>query len=111
MNYDETIIRVLSEAGSDGLSIRKIVRHVYNSNNSFFESADINEIHSYVVKFLHDHSRKSFFGNALIEPVGRRGVFRINKKSIFYNQYCHHDIEDEQDGAPSIVNSLNLFDD
>jgi hypothetical protein len=111
MNYDETIIHVLSEAGPDGLSIRKIVRHVYNSSNTFFDSVDIQEIHSYVVKFLHEYSRKSYFGIALVEIVNRRGVYRVNKNSPLYYQFCKCDDEDEQDKPVTDDKSLSLFDD
>ena len=34
--YEQTIFRILKEAGPAGLSVKKIARHVYNEQNTFF---------------------------------------------------------------------------
>lgn len=59
MNYDDEIIRILLEAGVEGISIRKIARHVYNACNSLFEPEDYESVHGYVAKFLTKKSRDS----------------------------------------------------
>ena len=37
MKYEQDIIRLLYEAGDDGLSVKKMVMHVYNLHNGLFE--------------------------------------------------------------------------
>lgn len=78
MRYDEEILRVLGEAGADGLSVAKITRHVYNACNSFFEPLDYEEVHRDVYLFLARNSKKP---NSLIEKTTVRGVYRLNGQS------------------------------
>lgn len=75
MNYENIIIRVLSEAGSDGLSVSKIVLHVYNASNTFFDRLSIEDIHEKVYKYLSLNSKKN---NSLIQKTNKRGVYRLN---------------------------------
>ena len=46
MKYDRLIIEILMEAGSDGLTVRKVSRHVFNAVNGLFDEADIEAVHS-----------------------------------------------------------------
>ena len=39
MQYDKEILRVLAEAGNEGLSVQKVSRHVFNACNSLFNSS------------------------------------------------------------------------
>ena len=50
MNYDREILRVLVEAGSEGLSVQKISRHVHYACNSFFNVIDFDEIFSHSIE-------------------------------------------------------------
>ena len=52
MKYDRLIIEVLIEAGSDGLAVAKISRHVFNAVNGLFDEADFAAIHKLVRAFL-----------------------------------------------------------
>ena len=56
MKYDRLIIEILMEAGSDGLPVRKVSRHVFNAVNGLFDEADIEAVHKLVRAFLQRHS-------------------------------------------------------
>lgn len=62
----------------DGLSIRKIVRHVYNAHNSLFETVDLEEVKRSVTQYLVNRSKTS---NSPIEHTGERGIYRLNPRS------------------------------
>lgn len=74
MKYEDLIIRILIEAGDDGLSVRKVTRHVYNAVNGFFEEADWGTVHRVVRAFLHRHSRG--MEAAISRP--KHGVYCLN---------------------------------
>ncbi len=74
MNLDKEILRVLSEAGAQGLKIEKIARHVYNSCNSMFTPLNYEDVHSYVTSYLRSHSKKP---DSIVEKA-EWGVYRIN---------------------------------
>lgn len=78
MRYDEEILRVLGEAGADGLSVAKVARHVYNACNSFFEPLDYDEVHRDVYQYLARNSKKS---DSLIVKTAARGIYRLNEQS------------------------------
>lgn len=82
MNYEGEIVRILSEAGADGLSIKKISRHVYNASNTFFETVDFEEVHRFVYNWLLRKSRQSC---PIIEKT-QRGVYRLNPNSGAFTQ-------------------------
>lgn len=73
-NYDRLIVKVLLEAGNNGLTVRKITRHVYNAVNGLFEEADMEAVHRCVRVFLHRHSQGE--KAALERP--KRGTYSLN---------------------------------
>ncbi len=73
----EEILKVLAEAGNGGLRVRKIILHVYNSQNSLFDKADLEEVKRCVLAFLHQNSRGA--SDILDHPSW--GVYRLNPKS------------------------------
>jgi len=78
MEYDKEIIRILTEAGSKGLSVLKVARHVYNACNSLFNELDFAEVHAYVTQYLLRNSKNR---ESLIERTERRGTYRLNPHS------------------------------
>ena len=76
MKYDRLIIEILMEAGSDGLTVRKVSRHVFNAVNGLFDEADIEAVHKLVRAFLQRHSKGA--SPALDRPKhgGRTGTDR-----------------------------------
>lgn len=74
MDYGREILSVLEEAGEKGLSVKKIARHVFNMNNSFFSNVSFDEIHRDVASFLSRNSRQK---EPIVERTETRGVYRI----------------------------------
>ena len=107
--YDQKILKVLAEAGADGLSIQKIVYHVYNSSNTFFETVSLEEVHRYVRQFLQRNSKNK---DSMVESTGVRGVYRINEKSSDSQQLMlmfSDEIQEAEEKKPVVDQSLSLF--
>lgn len=115
MIYDRQILKILSDVGERGLSIQSLSRHLYNMNATFFTTVDINEIRSYVQKFLLRNSRSP---QSLIESTGKRGYYRLNTKNSqdarqLLLEFRIGVVEDEQriEEKPASKDlSLSLFD-
>lgn len=73
----EDILKILAEAGPEGLRVRKIILHVYNSQNSLFHAVSLEEVKRRVLAFLQQNSRHSH--DLLDHPSW--GVYRLNPKS------------------------------
>lgn len=75
--YDKEILKILAEAGQQGLPLHKIAKHVHNSCNTLFEVSDYNHVYNKVRAFLKRNvgSKKS-----LIE-IKKRGIYRLNLSS------------------------------
>jgi hypothetical protein len=109
LTYDDKILRFLTEAGSDGLSVRKLARHVFNASNTLFETVDFEEVHRYVQTFLLRNSRSS---DSLVENVGKRGIYRLNPRSARSQQLMlmfSEEEEPEEAPKPAVDLSLSLF--
>ncbi|MBR4388675.1 MAG: hypothetical protein IKT00_05815 [Prevotella sp.] len=78
MELGENILKVLREAGPQGLHVAKISRHVYNGMNSLFEQRDYEEVHHKVNIFLIRQVKKK---RPLVVRL-RRGVYKINRKAL-----------------------------
>ena len=73
--YDREILKVLLEAGSVGISVQKISRHVYNSCNSFFNPIVFQDVHDYVLQYLQRNSKSDA---SLIVRAAQRGIYKLN---------------------------------
>jgi len=108
--YEQTIFRILKEAGPAGLSVKKIARHVYNEQNTFFSVVDFADVHREVQLFLMRNSRQA---NAMLEHAEGRGMYRLNQNSPKTMQLMLEFSNDEdEDDAPKPTTdlSLSLFD-
>lgn len=76
-DYGKDILEILLKV-PDGLSIRKIVRHVYNMHNSLFETVDLEDVKRDVTNYLTNRSRSP---QSPIQKTAERGVYRLNPKS------------------------------
>ena len=83
MSIDQEIFRVLMAAGSNGLKLEKIARHVYNSCNSIFTPLNYKDVHAYVTHYL---TRCAKDPGSLIEKGKGYGVYHINFKSVQVQQ-------------------------
>lgn len=96
----------------DGLSIRKIVRHVYNAHNSLFDTVDLEEVKRSVTMYL---TAKSKMPSSFIEKTDQRGVYRLkpnyrsNMELQFEFKDCTKEPDEECAGIESIDTSLDMF--
>ena len=110
--YNNEILKVLAEAGSGGLSVKKIARHVHNAHNTLFSNVSFDEVYSYVGQYL---KRNSKCADSIIERTDLRGVYRINlcnehsQQLMLQFQDEYDEKENSQEAA--VDQSLSLFDD
>lgn len=97
MDYSKDIINVLLKA-PDGLTIRKIVRHVYNAHNTLFESADLEDIKRSVTMFLTSRSKTK---SSPIQHTGQWGTYRLNPNSDFFRQMSLQFSDEEEEEVPN----------
>lgn len=110
MKYERIIIEILMEAGADGLSLRKISRHVYNAVNGLFDEADLEEVHKLVRAFLQRHSR----GTAPAIGRPKHGSYAINRRTAAGRSLANRLLgEDPQQAHPQTsIQELSIpFDD
>ena len=78
VTYDSYIILVLMKMGSTGISLRNLVRSVYNLSRTFFFSPEYDDVYKYVQQYVHQNSKSP---SSLIERMEVRGYYRLNKAS------------------------------
>jgi len=76
MDINQEIYKVLSSAGRDGLSAKKISLHVYNACNDLFRSANYDDVSNYVHRFL---KRQSTHECSFVERTDKRGYYRLRE--------------------------------
>ena len=112
MNYDQQILKVLTEAGERGIGVQTIAKHIYNMNRTFFFQPDYEEIHNYVQQYLLRNSKSQ---QSLIESTGRRGYYRLNTsgsadaRQLMLQFTNDHQEEKEEEKPPVQDLSLDLF--
>lgn len=108
MQYDKEIIRVLVEAGDEGLSVWKISHHVYNACNSLFHPIVQEDVRKYVQSYLLKNSK---LPTSLIERI-RKGTYRLNTSNSFSQQFIlqfRDEKENNVEEKPQKDQSLSLF--
>ena len=112
MNLEQEIFNVLVQAGSQGLKLEKIVRHVYKSCNSIFTPLDYKYVYGFVSQYLIKNSKNP---SSIIEKGKGYGVYRINYKSSAMQQlmldFSSASIQKEEDDCENSKQSqeLDLF--
>ena len=113
MEFDKEILRTLTEAGTEGLSVQKVARHVLNAHNSFFNPLKYEDVHKYVSQFLQKNSKRA---DSIIEKADVRGYYRLNMDNQQSQQLMLQFREDQKtndqsEELPKIEDrSLSLFD-
>ena len=107
MEYDKEILRVLTEAGSGGISVRKISRHVLNACNSLSDPITQEEVHKYVQWFLLKNSRAT---GSVVERK-KKGIYRLDLSNKMTQQLilqfrCEEKNIEEK---TAVDHSLSLF--
>lgn len=108
MSYDEEILRVLYEAGQEGLPVSKIVLHVYNACNSLFCPIELETVRKYVVSYVRRNTCGSY---SLLTKASRRGRYCLNpcSRETQWLQLFAQDSDAEQHGGSHNDGSLSLF--
>lgn len=110
--YNNEILRILVEAGNEGLSVKKIARHVHNACNTLFSTVSFDEVYTYVSQYLIRNSKNA---DSMIARTDVRGNYRINPRNedsqqlmLRFQDECD---EKEDTPKPSVDQSLSLFED
>ena len=110
MNYDQQILKVLTEAGERGIGVQTIAKHIYNMNRTFFYQPDYEDIRNYVQQYLLRNSKSQ---QSLIESAGRRGYYRLNTTGSADAQQMllqfREEHEEKEEEKPQQDLSLDLF--
>ena len=110
MKYEQDIIRLLYEAGDDGLSVKKMVMHVYNRHNGLFEKVSYQVIQKDIIAYIKRNNKSK---NGLLEKTGRWGYYRLS--SNMYNSlqlmldFSDYEESDKGEDKKDIDRSLSLF--
>lgn len=112
MNYEQEIKELLFEAGNDGLSIKKIARHIFNMHNGLFESVPYEKVYKDIQACVAKNNKSA---QPFMERTERWGYYRLTKKSKKSQQLMlqFKEEEDEDNGnipQNDIDLSLSLFD-
>ncbi len=110
MRYEKEIVDVLAKAGNNGLSVKKIARHVFNASNSFFEVLDFSEVHQQVQRCLLRNSKKK---GSLFIRMKKRGAYRLNPQAVKFELFqspLSSEKEKEEETRYDTDQSLSLFD-
>ena len=91
-DYSKDIIQILLRV-PDGLSIRKIVRHVYNSHNTFFETVPLDDVKRSVTQYLTSRANSK---SSPIEHAAERGCYRL-KPNMRQNLQLTLDFNNDDD--------------
>ena len=111
MNYEREILKVLYESGGQGLSVKKICVHVYNSQKSLFDTVSYEDVRKKVVSFLQQNSKRK---SSLLSHTAVRGHYCINQESNNVSQLMLQFDERESENDVKVEEkqelSLSLFD-
>lgn len=106
--YDKLILKILCDAGENGLKLEKIARHVYNECNTLFEEHSLEEVHKEVTAIVVNQS------NTKVPLFERRkwGVYRVNMSSPMVRAFLKRMAgENEQEWRNTYTDqTLPLFD-
>ena len=114
MKLGQEIFNVLLAAGSNGLKVEKIARHVYNACNSIFTPLNYKDVHGYVTQYL---TRCAKDPQSLIEKGKGYGVYHLNFDSKAVQQLMLNfsssllEKTNEEENKAGDSTSQSLFDD
>lgn len=107
MNFEHHILRILMEAGSNGLTVAKLARHVHGQVNTLFNAIDYAAVHRAVGQYLNRESRTT--GGTVVRT--RHGVYTLNPQASQQLMFDFRETADvdERQAPPAIDLSLDLF--
>lgn len=78
MKYEQNVIDLLLQVGENGLPLQSIVKHVYNTHNSFFEPIKEQNVYQSIRSYLIKNSVSPYS----LFVKGDDGKYRLNPKSV-----------------------------
>lgn len=113
-NYEQDIIRILQEAGKNGLPVKKIAKHVYNMRNGLFNTISYDEVYKDILAYINKNNKSR---HPLLKKTGKWGYYSLsNYLEAARLQTFNFDAveEDSDDDSSKVINtedlSLSLFD-
>lgn len=76
MNYEQEIKAILYEAGNEGLSVRKLARHIFNIHNGLFESTPYEEVYKSIQTCIAKNNKSS---RPFLKKAKRWGYYRLTE--------------------------------
>ena len=77
MSYERQILQILAEVGARGISVRALVKHVYNMNCDLFGGPDKDELKQSVRSYIAGQLRRKY---PLVDRTGQWGYYRLNSR-------------------------------
>lgn len=85
MSYEQEIKELLFEAGKEGLSAKKIARHIFNKHNGLFETTPYDEVYK-AVQYCIAKNNKS--AKPFIEKAERWGYYKLTENQATTPSCC-----------------------
>lgn len=99
MAYEQQTLRILTEAGRQGISLRNLALNVYNLSVSVFDAPDFEAVYRQVQGYVR---RNSLTPSSLVEHMGERGHYRLNLgRSPLARQLMLEFGQEEKPGEPA----------
>ncbi len=115
-NYEQDIIRILEEAGKNGLPVKKIAKHVYNMRNGLFNPVSYEEVYKDILAYINKNNKSK---RPLLKKTGKWGYYSLSdyteaaRLQTFNFDAVAEDENNDYDSGKVISNedlSLSLFD-
>ena len=87
MSYEQEIKELLFEAGKEGLSAKKIARHIFNKHNGLFETTPYDEVYK-AVQYCIAKNNKS--AKPFIEKDTTKNKRQRTGKTTMYAKTSHY---------------------
>lgn len=110
MRYEKEILRVLMKAGSKGLPIYKIARHVFNACNSLFGVIRYEEVYKSVYRYIKQNAggRNSIITKST-ETQGNYAVnLKLNDRQQLIAWFSDTSVQGNDDGQDKRQEDLSL---
>ena len=108
--YEKQILSILLDVGAQGISVKKLAKHVYNHYCTLFFTPDFEEIYRSVQYYLRSQAAKP---QSPIEHAKKWGHYRIKARQAATVRELFLDfdaVDNDEEETKGTDMSLNLFD-
>lgn len=92
MLNEQQVVELLAKAGNKGMTCKKLAKHLYNANNSLFETASLANIYRDLQAYL---NKKAKMRVPYIEKTEQWGYYRLNEENLKAHEGWLADDKDE----------------